>query len=131
MSNAVGLRDQRLRIYAASDVGMDGITRTVYTYTRTWWARLDESSATVRAMAVQLAMQLDAVAQFADEAVVPVASVLKDPSGTMWWVRGINPIRATRRINVGLERVSMEQVATFVLYEGESTLDGVHLIDPE
>lgn len=129
--NATGLRDTPLRMYARSNNGSDGFVRSIFTYAAWWWGRVDETSVTVRANADKLQMKLDAVAEVADEAVVPVGGILKnDVSGDCWWIRGINPVRQTRRQVIGLERISEEQLATFTLYEGASTLDGVHLVEP-
>lgn len=129
MSSAVGLRDQPLRLYARSDSGTDGRTKPVFTFTAWWWGRLDESHVAVRAAQERLQMKVDAVAEFADEAVIPDKGVCKDPDGTLWWIRGINSNRLLRRIIVGLDRITEEQVTTTTLYESASELDGVHVID--
>ena len=130
MSNAVGLRDQRLRLYTMSEQGADGLARAVYTFLYERWGRLDESSAAVRAAQAKLQLKLDAAVEFDYSVDVPVNGVLKSPDGTMWWIRGINSTRQLRRVLVGVERVTEELAATFQVVEGDSVLDGAHMVDP-
>jgi hypothetical protein len=130
MTNAVGLRDQPLRLYQRTEVGTDGYARAAFVFTAWYWGRIDENRAAVLAASERLQMKLDAVAEFADEATVPDKGVLVDPDGYMWWIRGFNSIRLLRRIIVGVDRITEEEVSTFVLFESSETLDGVHLIDP-
>lgn len=130
MSNAVGLRDQRVRLYTATDQGADGFVRMVYRFLYERWARLDESSASVRAAQAKLQLQLDALVEFDLAVEVPINGVLKTPDGTMWWIRGINPVRQLQRVIVSAQRVTEELAKTFELYEGDSVLDGTHMVDP-
>lgn len=131
MSNATGLRDTPIRLYERTNSGTDGFVRAVFSFTAWWWGRLDESSAGVRAAQEKVQQKLDAVATFSDEAIVPLAGIAKDDTtGLYWWIRGINPVRQTRSQIVGLERITEEQVATFTIYEGDSVLDGVHVVEP-
>ncbi len=130
MTNAVGLRDQALRLYARRDIGTDGYTKKAYVFTAWWWGRLEETRAAVHASEQRLQMKLDAVAEFAHEAVVPDKGVLVDPDGTMWWIRGFNSNRLLRRMIVGLDRITEEQVTTVTLFEMSSNLVGVQVVDP-
>jgi hypothetical protein len=130
MGTAVGLRDQRLRLYARVENGSDGFVRPVFSFSVERWGRIDEASVQTQALASQLKMKLDALVEFADETVVPVNGVMKDPYGVMWWIRGANSNRMLRRVFVGVERVSDELYKTFVIYEANDVLDGSHLVDP-
>ena len=129
-ASAVGLRDQMLRLYARSNVGARGNVRPTFTFSAQWWGRIDTLSSSVRAAQEKLQLKFDAQAQFADECVVPSNGILKDENGVIWWLRGVTAVRTTRVILVGLERIDEELSKTFVLLEGASVLDGVHLIDP-
>jgi hypothetical protein len=130
MGNAVGLRDQMLRLYARANAGAPGKVRPTFTFSAQWWGRLDVGSSTERGAQDKLQLRYDARAEFADECVVPPNGVLKDQDGVMWWIRGITAVRTNRAILVGLDRIDEEQAKTFTVYEGKSTLDGAHLIDP-
>lgn len=129
-ANAVGLRDQMLRLYTRTNQGVRGNVRPVFTFAASWWGRIDTMTSNVRTAQDKTQLRYDAQAQFADECVVPSQGILKDESGTIWWLRGITAIRATRTILVGLDRIDEELRKTFVLTEGDSVLDGVHLVDP-
>src|ERR1017187_628558 len=129
MPNATGLRDQMLRLYARSNAGRGCTVRPVFTFTAEWWGRVDTLTSSTHSAQDKLQLKFDAQAQFADECTVPANGVLKDESGTLWWLRGIVKIRATRTLLVGLDRIDEELAKTFTLYEGASTLDGVHLLD--
>jgi hypothetical protein len=130
MSNATGLRDQMLRLYARSNTGAPGKVRPTFTFSAQWWGRIDTVGSSERGAQDKLQLKYDARAQFADECMVPPNGVLKDENGTMWWLRGITYVRTNRTILVALDRIDEEQVKTFVLIEGASVLDGVHLVDP-
>lgn len=129
-SSATGLRDQMLRLYARSNTGIRGNVRPTFTFTAQWWGRIDTLSSQVRDAQEKAQLKFDAQAQFADECTVPSNGILKDESGTIWWLRGITAVRITRTILVGLDRIDEELSKTFVINEGASVLDGVHLIDP-
>ena len=127
--NAVGLRDQRIRLYVRRDAGSDGMVKTVFQFDHERWGRLDESRASVSTMQGRLQMKLDAIVEFADEVVVPNNGVAV-VGNRAWWIRGINPVRQTRRVIVGLERIDDEAFTTFKVFDGNSTLDGTHLVNP-
>ncbi len=130
MSNAVGLRDQMLRLYTRTNQGRRGNVRPTFVFANQWWGRIDTMSSSVRNAQDKSQLRYDAQAQFADECTVPPQGILKDESGTIWWLRGITAVRANRTILVGLDRIDEELSKTFVLIEGASVLDGVHLVDP-
>lgn len=114
MSISVGLRDQRAQLFSRGDSGHDGFVFPSYTFTVERWARIDESAVAVRAMSAKLEMVLDAVATFADEVTVPVAGVLKDQDGKYWWIRGIDDMRQTRSVVVGLQRIAVGEYGPLV-----------------
>ena len=129
-SSAVGLRDQMLRLYTRTNHGRRGNVRPTFVFSNQWWGRIDTLTSQVRNVQDKTQLKFDAQAQFADECSVPAQGILKDESGTIWWIRGITPVRITRTILVGLDRIDEELSKTFVLIEGDSVLDGVHLVDP-
>ncbi len=129
--NAAGLRDTPVRAYAREDAGSDGFSVPVFRYTAEWWGRIDESRASVSRMQDRLQMKLDAVGEFADEAVIPTVGLLKDVTdGRCWRIEGINSVRLLQRLCVGLTRISDDEFTTFTLYEAASPLDGTHLVEP-
>lgn len=130
MSNATGLRDQMLRLYTRTNQGRRGVVRDTFVFANQWWGRIDTLTSSVRNAQDKAQLRYDAQAQFADECVVPAQGILKDESGTIWWLRGVTAVRANRTMLVGLDRIDEELSKTFVLIEGDSTLDGVHLVDP-
>lgn len=129
-ANAVGLRDQMLRLYARTNRGTKGNVIPTFTFTAQWWGRLDTVTSRVRTATEKQQVTYDAQAQFADECVVPPQGILKDENGVIWWLRGVVTVRATRTILVGLDRIDEELSKTFTFIEGADVLDGVHLIDP-
>lgn len=129
--NATGLRDQRIALYERTEQGVDGRARSVYLLTVTRWGRLDDSSAAVKQAQERLQMQIDAVCEFADEVTVPCPGLLKNTvTGDCWWVRGVYGVRQLRRVIVGLSRISVEEFASFDIFEAAAVLDGTHLVDP-
>lgn len=129
-ASALDLRDQLIRCYEKTDNGRDGFVRPVWRYTASWWGRIDETVSQTRVIQGAQTVKEDARAVFADEATIPVNGVILDPDGVLWWVRGQSLARLTRSISVTLDRVSSDQYKQFVTAEGESILDGVHLVDP-
>lgn len=129
-SSAIGLRDQRVRVYERTDQGTDGFPRPVFRLLYTRWGRLDDTAAATRIAQQKLQLQIDAVCEFSSETEVPPNGILKDGDGIPWAVRGIYGVRQLRRTVVGLERIAEEKYRTFEVYEGNSTLDGVHMVDP-
>lgn len=130
--NATGLRDQRLRCYSRTDQGTDGEVRSVFYFSMERWGRLDDSAAAVRAAQDRLQLHLDAACEFADDVTVPCPGIIKNKlTGECWWVRGTYGVRALRRVVVGLERVTVEEFATFEVFEAANVKDGTHLVDPE
>ena len=130
MSNATGLRDQMLRLYTRTNQGRRGNVRDTFVFANQWWGRIDTTSSNVRNAQDKAQLRYDAQAQFADECSVPAQGILKDEDGTIWWLRGVTAVRINRTIVVGLDRIDEERSKTFVLIEGDSVLDGVHLVDP-
>ncbi len=131
--NATGLRDQRVRIYSLTNQGTEGEVRSVFNFSMERWARLDDSAAAVRAAQDRLQMHLDAACEFGQDSgtVVPCPGILKNKlTGECWWVRGVYGVRNLRRVVVGLERVTVEEFATFQVFEDQDTKDGTHLVDP-
>jgi hypothetical protein len=140
MSSAVGLRDQRLRLYARQEGGSDGYVEPHFLFTVERWGRLGSGRSSSQAPSTggggpgeRQQMKTDAVAEFAFEvaAEVPLAGLLRDPDGVLWWIRGIDPRRQTRRVVVGVDRVTPEEATTFIVYDGASPLGGTHVVDPE
>lgn len=130
-SSAIGLRDQRVKVYELTDQGSDGFARPVYKWLYTRWGRLDDTAAAVRIAQQKLQLEIEAVCEFSSETECPVNGILVDElTGLPWMVRGIYGVRLLGRTVVGLDRITEEQYKTFVIYEGDSTLDGKHLVDP-
>lgn len=138
MSSAIGLRDQRLRLYARTDQGTDGFVQSAFVLDSERWGRVDESSASSRVMQAKLGMKVDGMAEFADEVVVPAAGILVnaidvESDGTVlagWWIRSITTSRALRRAFVGLERISEDKFKEITFYDQANQLDGVPLVEP-
>jgi hypothetical protein len=129
VSISVGLHDQRIRVYERVNVNEDGRVRTVFQFRAEWWGRVDDRDAQMRSVGARQQMLTNGLAEFADEVTLYVGGVLKDETGTLWWVQGIYGARLARNTMAGVLRLSEEQVKTFVGIEGASTLDGVHLTD--
>ncbi len=128
---SIGLRDQLIPVFAPQNQGSDGVVSVTYVQTGEWWGRIDEGGAQVKALQERLQTKLDAIADFALEAVIPANGVLLDPdTGLAWWIRGVYAIRTLRVIRVGLDRIADELFATFQMYDGASKLDGTHLVTP-
>lgn len=139
MSSAAGLRDQRLRLYARQDGGSDGYVATYFLFTVERWGRIGSSRSLSQAPSTggggpgeRQQMRTDAVAEFAFEVgpEVPMAGIIRDPDGTLWWVRGVDQRRQTRRTLVGVDRVTPEEATTFLLQDDPSPLGGVHVVEP-
>lgn len=131
-ASGVGLRDQRLRVYAHSDAGEDGFARPIFTYQNTYWGRLDivTSAEQIAPPAQQHAdYRFKVKATFDYRATIPEKGLIKI-NDEVYFIRGVVPIRALWRKEVALERVSTDAFATFELFEGEDVNDGLHLVDP-
>jgi len=130
MSNAPGLRDQRIRLYAPADRGSDGYVHKVYVFDAERWGRLDESRTATSLMQERLQTRVDAVVQFADEVEVPINGVVIDVGpARAWWVRGIYGVRKLRRVIVALERISDERFRALTMYDSPPA-DGTHVVNP-
>lgn len=132
MTNAPGLRDQRLKLYRRENKGTDGFTSPVFVLDVTRWGRVDDSTAIVRMVGERLQLKIDAVAEFADEVDVPRDGLVIDETDTSiaWWVRGIITLRQLRRVRAGLERIASEVFSTFTLHDSAGSLDGTHIVNP-
>ena len=127
---APGLRDQRVRLYAPVDRGSDGYVHGAYVFECERWSRLDETRAATSLMQERLQTRVDAIAEFADEVTIPINGVLVNAADRRaWWVRGITTARQTRRVLVGLERISDERFKELDVYDAPSPLDGTHVIN--
>jgi len=130
VTNAPGLRDQRIRLYAPVDRGSDGYVRQSFVLEGERWGRLDESRTATSLMQERLQTRVDALLEFADEVTVPINGVVMDMADKRaWWIRGIYGVRKLRRVIVALERISDEHFRTLSVYDSPSSLDGVHVIN--
>lgn len=132
MTAGAGMRDQRLKLYTRHDKGTDGMVSPVYLLDVTRWGRIDETAAAVRFAQDRLQMQVDAVAEFADEVTPPLNGLLVDEADTTvgWYVRGFVHARQTSKRVVALERVKLDTFRTFTLRDSAATLDGTHVVNP-
>lgn len=132
---APGLLDRRLRFYQRAENGADGFARPVYIFGVERWGRVDRISARQQvAFSPQAHVEIraDAVAMVADGVTVDSFGIVKDTlDDTVYFVRGVVPSRQLRVQVVSLEAIDPTAYATFELWEGDETLDGVHLVGPE
>lgn len=131
MTKAPGLLDQRLRFYAYRNSGSDGFVRPVYDFTVERWGRVDvtaDNQTVPMAPQAHVEYRETTVATVADYVAVPRNGILKH-DGVLYWVRGVYEVRQLRCQRVTLEAIDPTAYATFTLREGNSTLDGVHLVD--
>lgn len=129
---APGLLDQRLRLYRREDAGADGFQRPVYVYTATRWGRLDvtaDTSTVPMAPQAHVEERAAATAFLATDSPVSAFGVIRVGYGpALYYVRGIVQTRALQLQRVELEAIDPTRFAEFTLYEGESVLDGTHLV---
>lgn len=130
MSTAIGLRDQRLRLYERREEGADGFSRPVFYFVGEWWGRIDVANAGTRALADGNAMVsgVALVALFSDEVPVPKSGVLRN-GDDMYFINGVQPVRALRRVIVTLDALTPEQMQLLKTYDVEPSL-GTHVVDP-
>lgn len=129
---ATGRLEQRLRFYARTENGADGLTRPVYVFSVERWGRVDvmaDQETVPLAPQAHAEYRATAIATVMDYVAIPAFGLVKH-DGLLYWIRGIVPIRQLRQKNVMLELIDPTQYATFVLTEPESVTDGVHLVDP-
>ena len=110
----------------------DGFARPVYRYLYTLWARLDparDQQRVAQQPAVHTEYREQARATFSYRAQIPHDGLLKI-NDEIYFIRGVNPRRQLWRTEVTCERVDVEIFATFQIYEGDSTTDGIHLVSP-
>jgi hypothetical protein len=129
---APGTLDQRLRFYTRTDAGADGFIRPVYVFTAERWGRVDATSERA-----QVPLSPQAHVEHRTDAVATIAEgIAVDPNGLvklgtdLYFVRGVVRIRQLRCQRLALEAVDPTAFATFILVEGQSVLDGLHLVDP-
>jgi hypothetical protein len=130
MSTAIGLRDQRLRLYERREEGSDGFSRPVFYFSGEWWGRIDTISAMTReiAGAGAFAQGVTMAALFSDEINVPINGVLRHEDD-IYFVTSVYKARLLRRIVVALEALTREQVQVLKLYDTE-VADGTHIVEP-
>lgn len=125
------VHDQSLRLYERQQRGTDGVSVPVFVFTNWWWGRLDEQKAYSRTIDQKVQHTFDAIAEFGDDAYIPIQGVLKDEDGNLWWIRGAQSQRATRLQTVSLDRISEEVVTTVTLIERADALNsGTQLVEP-
>lgn len=136
MSNATGLRSQRIRIYERREDGSQGFSRPVYRYAATLWGRLDDRTARQTVNVPPQAhseYRYGARATFSYRAAIPNDGVLKvtvDGEEQLYFVRGVTYRRALWRAEVDAERIDVETFTDKLVFEDESVADGVHLVSP-
>lgn len=122
--------DQRLRFYAPSDTGAGGFGRPVYVFQHERWGRIDEMSAQ-QVIAYQAATHtqynITSKGSCAIETEVPPSGIVR-VGALLYWVRGIVPVRATRRNEMALERIDPTKFKDFDLNDTPPTDDGLHMI---
>lgn len=124
------LLDQRLRLYAPRDTGDGGFGRPVYEFQRERWGRVDGLTAAETVAfesSTHTEYRVTAKASVAIETEVPNAGLVR-VGDLLYWVRGVVPVRATRRHEVALERIEPTAYAEFDLVDTPPTTDGLHLI---
>lgn len=130
---APGLLDRRLRFYARAENGADGFARPVYLFTSERWGRVDRTAARQQvAFSPQAHVEIrgDAVAMVALDVVIDSFGIVKDTlDSALYFIRGVVPNRQLRVQVITLEAIDPTAYATFALFEGEETLDGVHLVE--
>ncbi len=129
--NAVGLRDQRISLYERRDDADDdgGYSQAVFYLASTRWGRLDSSNAAISEMQRRLGQKVDAVAEFSDEATIPLNGVAVNVgTNEAWWIRGSYDSRMLRRVHVALDRVTDEQFRGFTLYPPDNFVHGVPVV---
>lgn len=116
MSNATGLRNQRISLYARSDVGVDGFVRPAFAFTIERWGLINDASVYSRITDEKVQMKVDAICEFDIATTVPIAGVMTETgSGVYWWIRYVDPQPRTRRVVVGIDRISEEEADVFRL----------------
>lgn len=131
MTKAPGLLDQRLRFYEYRNAGSDGFVRPVYDFLYERWGRVDvrdDQQTVPSAPQAHLEYRASVIGTVADYVVVPPAGIIKH-DGILYWVRGWYEVRLLRCNQITLEAINPTEYATFILREGSSVLDGVHLVD--
>lgn len=130
MSSTTSLRDQRLRIYERQEAGSNGFSRPVYVYLYTLWGRLDiaeqhQSNPSQPLGHTEYVTRI--AASFSYRAAIPENGMIKR-GDEVYFIRGVVPQRQTFSKDVVLQRVSPENFAEFDTFEGDSVLDGLHLV---
>lgn len=130
---APGLMDRRLTFYRRDEHGGDGFSRPVYTRTGTYWGRID-ATAQRQNVGFQPTAAIDVrttwSATVADYVTVdPNGIVREEDSDTLYFVRGVVTLRQLMGQQIDLESIDPTQYATFIMYEGSETTDGVHLVE--
>jgi hypothetical protein len=130
MSTAIGLRDQRLRLYERREEGSDGFSRPVFYFSGEWWGRIDTVSAMTRELsgAGAFVHGVTMAALFSDEITVPINGVLRDGED-IYFITSVYKARLLRRIIVGLEALTHEQVQVLQLYDVDP-VNGTHIVEP-
>jgi len=131
MSNAIGLRDQRVSVYGQRNDGKNGYSSPYWQYLYALWARLDVVSEQQQAGTPPQAhtQYLEQVkVTFAYTAIIPRDSLLK-LGDAIYFVRGVVRQRFTWTTTVRCERIPEEQFASYLMYNGDDTSDGVHLVE--
>lgn len=96
---SASLRNQRLRLYAYSNAGTNGVPDERYTFTAERWGRLTPLGAKQFTVGEQAEHTVNATAEFADEVAVPDNGLLTY-NGATYFIRGVLPRPITRSIDV-------------------------------
>lgn len=74
---SIGLRDTRIRLYAYSDAGSDGLAVPTYTYQRTVWGRKEPPTGREAPVGERLEQTVEAVVVLSDRVAVPPRALVK------------------------------------------------------
>lgn len=127
---SAGLRNQRIRIYAYSDNGADGVPSALYTFTAERWGRLIDRAGRESRVGGQAEQVTDAVIVLSDEAVLDGNALLKVGSDC-YSVRALSARPLAREIHAICQRADDDVYIAQLLADGTVAADGTQVASGE
>jgi hypothetical protein len=115
---SIGQRDQRVRLYTATDGSADGWADPRFVFSAERWARVEPMRSDDPLLASQTEHTQGVVVAFAGEVSPARGGALKAPDGRVYLIQTVDAVRSAREVKV---KALWQDEATPTLYAADGT----------
>lgn len=127
---SIGLRRDRVRIYAFGDNGTDGVPSSLYTFTAERWGRLISGAGREIRIGGKAEQLADAIIVLSDEAVLD-GNALLQVNGECYYVRALSAKPMAREVHAICQRADDDFFIAELLADGTIAADGTQVASGE